>query len=55
MIGPQDNLSIIVADEAELTGKFRVDSDGTVSMPYLGRVPVAGFRSPMRRTKSRRC
>jgi polysaccharide export outer membrane protein len=43
VIGPQDNLSIIVADEAELTGKFRVDSDGTISMPYLGRVPVAGL------------
>jgi polysaccharide export outer membrane protein len=43
VIGSQDNLSIIVADEAELTGKFRVDSDGTISMPYLGRVPLAGL------------
>jgi hypothetical protein len=43
VIGPQDNLSIIVADEVELTGKFRVDSDGTISMPYLGRVPLAGL------------
>src|SRR5262249_8519739 len=43
VIGPQDSLSIIVADEAELTGKFRVDSDGTISMPYLGRVPLAGL------------
>jgi polysaccharide export outer membrane protein len=43
VIGPQDNLSIIVSDEAELTGKFRVDADGTISMPYLGRVPVAGL------------
>jgi len=43
VIGPQDSLSIIVADEAELTGKFRVDSDGTISMPYIGRVPVAGL------------
>jgi polysaccharide export outer membrane protein len=43
VIGPQDNLSIIVSDEAELTGKFRVDSDGTISMPYLSRVPVAGL------------
>jgi polysaccharide biosynthesis/export protein len=43
VIGPQDNLSIIVSDEAELTGKYRVDTDGTVSMPYLSRVVVAGL------------
>src|SRR3954462_4926595 len=43
VIGPQDNLSIIVSDEADLTGKFRVDSDGTISMPYLGRVLVSGL------------
>ena len=43
VIGPQDNLSIIVADEAELTGKYRVDTDGTISMPYLSRVPLAGL------------
>ncbi len=43
MIGAQDNLSIIVSDEAELTGKFRVDTDGTISMPYLSRVPLAGL------------
>jgi polysaccharide export outer membrane protein len=43
VIGPQDNLSIIVSDEAELTGKYRVDADGTISMPYLSRVPLAGL------------
>jgi len=43
VIGAQDNLSIIVSDEAELTGKFRVDTDGTISMPYLSRVPLAGL------------
>ncbi len=43
VIGPQDNLSIIVSDEAELTGKYRVDADGTISMPYLKRVPLAGL------------
>jgi polysaccharide export outer membrane protein len=42
-IGPQDNLSIIVMDETDLTGKYRVDSDGTISMPYLSRVPLAGL------------
>jgi polysaccharide export outer membrane protein len=43
VIGPQDNLSIIVTDENDLTGKNRVDTDGTISMPYLQRVPVAGL------------
>jgi polysaccharide export outer membrane protein len=43
VIGSQDNLSIIVSDEAELTGKYRVDTDGTISMPYLSRVLVAGL------------
>lgn len=43
VIGAQDNLSIIVSDEAELTGKYRVDTDGTISMPYLSRVPLAGL------------
>src|SRR5206468_629059 len=32
VIGPQDQLSIIVTDETELTGKYRVDNDGTISM-----------------------
>jgi polysaccharide export outer membrane protein len=43
VIGPQDNLSIIVSDEAELTGKYRVDTDGTISMPYLSRVVLGGL------------
>jgi polysaccharide export outer membrane protein len=43
VIGPQDNLSIIVSDEAELTGKYRVDTDGTISMPYLSRVLLGGL------------
>ena len=45
VIGPQDNLSIIVTDETDLTGKYRVDTDGTISMPYIQRVPVAGLLS----------
>jgi len=43
VIGPQDNLNIIVTDEADFSGKYRVDSDGTISMPYLKRVPVGGL------------
>ena len=43
VIGPQDNLSINVTDEMDLSGKYRVDTDGTLTFPYLGRVPVAGL------------
>ena len=43
IIGPQDNLNIIVTDENDLTGKYRVDNDGTISMPYLQRVPLGGL------------
>src|SRR5262249_8342489 len=41
VIGAQDQLKIFVVDEAELTGTFRVDSDGTISYPYLNQVRVA--------------
>lgn len=43
VIGPQDSLNIIVTDETDLSGKYRVDADGTISMPYLSRVPLAGL------------
>lgn len=43
VIGPQDNLSINVVDEMDLTGKYRVDNDGSLTFPYLGRLSVAGM------------
>lgn len=43
VIGPQDQLSVIVSEETDVTGKYRVDTDGTITMPYLGRVPLAGL------------
>lgn len=43
VIGPQDNLSINVVDETELTGKYRIDTDGTLTFPYVGRIPAAGL------------
>jgi polysaccharide export outer membrane protein len=42
IVGPQDQLSITVSNEESLTGKFRVDSDGSFHYPYLGRVTAAG-------------
>ena len=42
IVGPEDTLAITVADEPELTGRFRVDSHGTFSYPYVGRVEANG-------------
>jgi polysaccharide biosynthesis/export protein len=43
VIGAQDQISITVVDETDLTGKFRVDGDGMFTYPYLGRVAAAGL------------
>jgi polysaccharide export outer membrane protein len=42
-IGAGDMLKITTIDEAELTGNFRVDSDGSITFPYLNRVQAAGL------------
>ena len=42
IVGPQDQLSISVFEEPELTGKYRVDNDGFFSFPLLERVRAAG-------------
>ncbi len=41
-IGAQDLLKITVLDEAELSQSYRVDADGSITFPYIGRVPAAG-------------
>ena len=43
MIGPQDLLKITVFDEAELTNSYRVDGDGFITFPYIGRVMAGGM------------
>jgi polysaccharide export outer membrane protein len=42
IVGAQDQLSITVYDEAELTGKYRVDNDGFFSFPLLDRLRAGG-------------
>jgi polysaccharide biosynthesis/export protein len=42
-IGPQDVLNITVWDNADLTGKYTVQPDGTVTIPLLGRTKAAGM------------
>ena len=42
LIGPADVLKITVFEEAGLSGSFSVDSDGTITFPYLLRIEVRG-------------
>ena len=42
IVGPNDILGIKVLGEAELSTQYTVDSDGTITFPFLQRVPVAG-------------
>lgn len=41
-IGPQDELKITVFDAQELTGSYRVDGDGFITFPLLGRIAAGG-------------
>jgi polysaccharide biosynthesis/export protein len=42
-IGAQDVLTITVYDQQELSGKFTVDPDGSLTFPLLGRVKAGGL------------
>ena len=41
-IGAQDQLKVTVYDADELSGSYRVDADGFITFPLLGRIAVAG-------------
>ena len=41
-IGANDVLAIKVLGEADMTASYTVDGDGTITFPYLTRVPVGG-------------
>jgi polysaccharide biosynthesis/export protein len=43
VIGPQDILNIQVFDQADLGGKYTVETDGTFSFPLIGRVTAGGM------------
>ncbi len=44
-LGIDDTFDVRVYGEAELTGTFRVATDGTIDYPLAGRLPVAGLRT----------
>jgi len=43
IVGPSDILAIAVFDQAQLTGRYMVQTDGTFNFPLLGRVKVGGL------------
>jgi polysaccharide biosynthesis/export protein len=42
-IGPDDTLRVTVFEADNLTGTYRVDTDGFVTFPLLGRIPAGGL------------
>ncbi|HEX5475285.1 MAG TPA: polysaccharide biosynthesis/export family protein [Vicinamibacterales bacterium] len=43
VIGPQDVLTINVFDQADLGGKYTVETDGTFTFPLIGRIRAGGL------------
>jgi polysaccharide export outer membrane protein len=43
IVGAQDVLSVTVFGEAELSGKYTVEQDGTFTFPQIGRVKAGGL------------
>jgi len=42
-LGPADQLKITVFDEPDLTGSYRVDSDGFVAFPLINKIEASGL------------
>lgn len=42
VVGAQDVLKVTVFDEPQLSGTFRVDADGTLTYPFIGRIKAVG-------------
>ena len=42
VVGPEDILAVTVFNEAQLSGRYRVENDGHFSYPFLGRVRAGG-------------
>ena len=43
IVGAQDVLTITSYDQADLSGKFAVEADGTFTYPYIGRFTASGL------------
>jgi polysaccharide export outer membrane protein len=43
VVNPLDTLSVTVVGEPDLTNKYKVDIDGSITLPYIGRQTAAGL------------
>src|SRR5438445_9602628 len=43
VVGPQDVLTITSYDQADLSGKFAIEADGTFTYPLIGRIKGGGL------------
>ncbi len=43
VVGAQDVLTIQVFDQADLGGKYSVETDGSISFPLIGRIKISGL------------
>ena len=43
VVGAQDVLTITSYDQADLSGKFTIETDGTFTYPLIGRVKAGGL------------
>src|SRR5262249_50870647 len=43
VVGPQDVLTITCYDQADLSGKFTIEADGTFTYPLIGRFRAGGL------------
>src|SRR6266702_4071737 len=52
VLGPDDQISLQAPDIAEISGKpVRIDLDGHISLPLIGRVPAAGLTAEQFETR----
>ena len=43
VLGPMDTISIRIVNERDLDATMRVEPDGTINFPYVGRIKAAGL------------
>jgi polysaccharide export outer membrane protein len=43
IVNPLDTLAVTVVGEPDLTSKYKVDADGSITLPYVGRQTAAGL------------
>ena len=42
-IGPGDRVTVRVLGQPEFSGKFKIQADGTINIPFVGTIPIKGL------------